>query len=101
LKASQKSFLLRGRIRNGTGCFSKALRVHGFIRRASGNQDGPKGVVLLEDQQSDWGPRSKDKLNAVAKEVFDCLGDAFPVCCLSDEFHYFPQIVPPQGVWTG
>ena len=55
----------------------------------------------MEDQQSDWGPRSKDKLNAVAKEVFDCLGDAFPVCCLSDEFHYFPQIVPPQGVWTG
>jgi hypothetical protein len=55
----------------------------------------------LEDHQSDRRPRSKDKLNAVAKEVFDYLGKTFPVCCWSDEFHYFPQIIPPQGVWTG
>ncbi|MBU4121771.1 MAG: DUF885 domain-containing protein [Proteobacteria bacterium] len=55
----------------------------------------------MEDHQSDRRPRSKDKLNAVAKEVFDYLGKTFPVCCWSDEFHYFPQIIPPQGVWTG
>ena len=55
----------------------------------------------MEDHQSDRESRSKGKLNAVAKEVFDYLGKTFPVCCLSDEFPYFPQIVPPQGGWTG
>ena len=55
----------------------------------------------MEDHQSDQESRSKGKLNAVAKEVFDYLGKTFPVCCSSDEFPYFPQIVPPQGGWTG
>lgn len=45
--------------------------------------------------------RLNDKLASIAEGVFDCLGNAFPMCCLSDEFPYFPQIVPPQGGWTG
>jgi hypothetical protein len=60
-----------------------------------------RGLIYLEEGQSDRGPRLHDDLNAVVKEVYDYLGKTFPVCCLSDEFHYFPQIVPPQGVWTG
>lgn len=43
----------------------------------------------------------KDDLEAIAEDLFGCLGKAFPVCCSSDEFHFFPQIVPPQGEWSG
>jgi len=42
-------------------------------------------------------PRLKERLADMAREVFDLLGNAFPLSCRSDEFHYFPQIVPPQG----
>ena len=56
----------------------------------------------MELDRPDTGEaRANDELASLAGGVFDCLGNAFPVCCLSDEFHYFPQIVPPQGGWTG
>ena len=53
------------------------------------------------DQRDPGESQLNDNLASIAEGMFDCLGNAFPVCCLSDEFHYFPQIIPPQGVWTG
>ncbi len=40
-------------------------------------------------------------LQSIADDLFGYLGKTFPVCCGSDEFHYFPQIVPAQEGWTG
>ena len=56
--------------------------------------------MLFEYDRPDPGISLNDNLASIAEA---CLmpGDDFPVCCLSDEFHYFPQIIPPQGVWTG
>jgi len=39
-------------------------------------------------------------LQSIADELFGYLGKTFPVCCGSDEFYYFPQIVPTQEGWT-
>jgi uncharacterized protein (DUF885 family) len=33
--------------------------------------------------------------------MFAYLGKTFPVCCASDEFFYFPQVIPPEGSWSG
>jgi hypothetical protein len=33
--------------------------------------------------------------------VFAYLGKTFPVCCASDEFPFFPQIISPDGGWSG
>ena len=55
----------------------------------------------MNDHQPDLESRLKDNLEAIAGDLFVCLGKAFPVCCSSDEFHFFPQIVPPQGDWSG
>jgi hypothetical protein len=40
-------------------------------------------------------------LQSIADDLFGYLGKTFPVCCGSDEFYYFPQIVPAQEGWTG
>jgi len=56
----------------------------------------------LENNHQDTGEhRLNESLTSIAEGVFECLGKTFPVCCWSDEFHYFPQIIPPQGLWTG
>lgn len=56
----------------------------------------------MESKQLDRGaPRLKERLADTAREVFDLLGEAFPLSCRSDEFHYFPQIIPPQGPRDG
>jgi hypothetical protein len=43
----------------------------------------------------------EDILQPIAENLFDYLGKTFPVCCGSDEFYYFPQIIPAQGGWAG
>lgn len=58
-------------------------------------------MIFLEDRQQVRESSLKEGLAAVAKDLFAYLGKTFPVCCLSDEFHYFPQIVPPRGDWPG
>lgn len=56
----------------------------------------------MDNNQPDPGEsRLKEILASIAEGVFDYLGKTFPVCCWSDEFPYFPQIIPPQGFWTG
>lgn len=40
-------------------------------------------------------------LKQIAEDLFAYLGKTFPVCCGSDEFHYFPQVLPPRGSWMG
>ena len=40
-------------------------------------------------------------IRAVAGEAFDYLAKSFPVCCGSDEFFYFPQVVPPSDRRSG
>ncbi|NNG47811.1 MAG: DUF885 family protein, partial [Deltaproteobacteria bacterium] len=40
-------------------------------------------------------------LQPIAENLFAYLGKTFPVCCGSDEFYYFPQIIPAGGGWTG
>jgi uncharacterized protein (DUF885 family) len=44
---------------------------------------------------------SRDVLESIAVDVFSYLGKTFPVCCASDEFFYFPQVIPPEGSWSG
>jgi len=43
----------------------------------------------------------EDILRPIAEKLFSYLGESFPVCCGSDEFYYFPQVVPAQGGGTG
>jgi len=43
---------------------------------------------------------NRDKIDKQASELFSVLADAFPVCCLSDEFHYFPQAVRDDRDWS-
>jgi hypothetical protein len=42
-----------------------------------------------------------DILQPIAENLFSYLGKTFPVCCGSDEFYYFPQVIPAHGDWTG
>lgn len=32
--------------------------------------------------------------------MFGLLSQAFPICCASDEFYFFPQVVPPSIDWS-
>lgn len=47
------------------------------------------------------GRRGTAGIALVAGDTFDYLGKSFPVCCASDEFPYFPQVVAPAGAWSG
>jgi len=40
-------------------------------------------------------------LGQIAEDLFAYLAKNFPVCCGSDEFHYFPQVLPSPGDWAG
>lgn len=42
-----------------------------------------------------------DILPSIAEDLFGYLGKAFPVCCGSDEFYFFPQVVPQPDSWPG
>ena len=42
-----------------------------------------------------------DILSSIAEDLFGYLGKAFPVCCGSDEFYFFPQVVPQPDSWPG
>ncbi|MEW6335701.1 MAG: DUF885 family protein [Thermodesulfobacteriota bacterium] len=56
----------------------------------------------MDTNRPDTGqPRLKETLASIAENIFDDLGKTFPLSCWSDEFHYFPQIVPPQGLPDG
>ncbi len=37
---------------------------------------------------------------ALAREIFETLAELFPVCCASDEFFYFPQVVGFERNWS-
>jgi hypothetical protein len=52
----------------------------------------------VEEIPTDRRHRSGDLLGSIAEDLFAYLGKTFPVCCASDEFFYFPQVVPPLGV---
>jgi len=39
-------------------------------------------------------PEYKQGAQKIALHMLKETGDAFPICCESDEFHYFPQVVP-------
>lgn len=36
----------------------------------------------------------------LAREIFGTLAELFPVCCASDEFYYFPQVVGKERNWS-
>jgi hypothetical protein len=55
----------------------------------------------VEENLPDREQRSGDLLGSIAEDLFAYLGKNFPVCCASDEFFYFPQVVPPPGVRPG
>jgi len=59
-----------------------------------------EGVISLEEDRPGPISRSSDRLESIARDLFDYLGAAFPVCCGSDEFHYFPQVPPSREGWT-
>jgi hypothetical protein len=42
----------------------------------------------------------KETLHGTAKEFYDAMARAFPVCCVSDEFYYFPQVLPAERDWS-
>ncbi|MDH3383464.1 MAG: DUF885 domain-containing protein [Deltaproteobacteria bacterium] len=42
-----------------------------------------------------------DILPTIAEGLFGYLGKAFPVCCGSDEFYFFPQVIPQPDSWLG
>ena len=44
--------------------------------------------------------KSRISVERVASEMFNALAQAFPVACASDEFFYFPQMRPPEIVWS-
>ena len=55
----------------------------------------------MEENPPDREHRSGDLLASIAEDLFAYLGKTFPVCCASDEFFYFPQVVPSPGVRPG
>jgi hypothetical protein len=55
----------------------------------------------VEENLPDQGHRSVALLKSIADDLFAYLGKNFPVCCASDEFFYFPQVVPSPGVRPG
>jgi len=42
----------------------------------------------------------KETLHETAREFYDAVSRAFPVCCVSDEFYYFPQVLPARRDWS-
>jgi hypothetical protein len=42
----------------------------------------------------------KETLHEAAREFYDAVARAFPVCCVSDEFYYFPQVLPARRDWS-
>ncbi|MFH1625969.1 MAG: DUF885 family protein [Pseudomonadota bacterium] len=44
-------------------------------------------------------PQVSQVIQSIADCMFETLVETFPVCSASDEFHYFPQIQPPQRDW--
>ncbi len=42
-----------------------------------------------------------DNLPTIAEGLFDYLASTFPVCCGSDEFPFFPQVIPQPDNWPG
>lgn len=40
-------------------------------------------------------------LLSIAEDLFGYLGKSFPVCCGSDEFYFFPQVIPQPDRWLG
>ena len=48
----------------------------------------------MDDGRSDRIPPGTETLRSIAEEVYSYLGKTFPVCCESDEFFYFPQVLP-------
>jgi len=42
----------------------------------------------------------KEALHGMAEEFYDAMARAFPVCCVSDEFYYFPQVLPARRDWS-
>jgi len=95
---SQKSWKKIG----GPGDLPRGHRTaHGRIRHHRGGNRGERGVVDLDDPRPDRNPRAEDPLRPIAGEVYSFLARTFPVCCGSDEFFYFPQVLPAEDGWTG
>jgi hypothetical protein len=46
------------------------------------------------------GEGERRKTEAVAAEFFEATARLFPVCSASDEFYYFPQVLPRQRDWS-
>jgi hypothetical protein len=42
----------------------------------------------------------KSALDEVARDFYEGVARAFPVCSVSDEFYYFPQVLPPERDWS-
>ncbi len=45
-------------------------------------------------------PGSEQAVESLAGDMFRYLQGCFPVCCESDEFYYFPQLVPHAPDWS-
>ena len=45
-------------------------------------------------------PHSPAPLDSLAEDLFQALAGTFPVCCASDEFYYFPQVVSAARDWS-
>lgn len=50
-------------------------------------------------QETNQGDVQK-KVEKIASEMYTTLAEAFPVCCSSDEFYYFPQTVSDVVDWS-
>ena len=44
--------------------------------------------------------RSLRSVEAIASKIFETLARVFPVCTMSDEFYYFPQVPAPNRHWS-
>jgi uncharacterized protein (DUF885 family) len=43
---------------------------------------------------------SADQLKTIAVRAYAVIAEAFPVCAVSDEFYFFPQVVPKERDWS-
>ena len=43
---------------------------------------------------------SAKQLEAIATRAYAVIAEAFPVCAVSDEFYFFPQVVPKERDWS-
>ncbi len=44
--------------------------------------------------------KTQADVEKIASEMYSTLARAFPVCCASDEFYYFPQVVLDDADWS-